>query len=137
MYRHDILNEVVVTSRNDMQNVFDQKWKEKEVAGEVADTQEFLKPFSKAVAKEMLKAGWTKSVLKEALDAGSEFNGEDLALMRMHLYSQMADARSWLMSNYLLEGKLSDKAKSMAFEEVAKTFRKQYLFPVDKVVAEA
>lgn len=132
--RFDILDEFAMTTRNDMLNVFNQKWKEKEVAGEVADTAEFLKPFSKAVAKEMIKAGWVKSLSKEAIEAGGIFDEDDQKMNRMHIFSQLMDARSWTMSNYIEEGRLDDKARSMAFEEAAKIFRKQYLFPADKVV---
>lgn len=127
MYRHDVLSMYVVDLVNDMNNVFIQRWKDAEAAGEVSEAEEFVKPFVKAASKEMMKFGWTKNPAKDVVMESADFVAEDKAIFKLHVYGQMADNRSYAVSGYLDDGQFKEKVRSMCFEEAAKAFRKQEL----------
>ena len=130
MYRHDMISSFINEMGNDMNNLFAQRWKDAEAAGEVQETEEFVKPFVKAVSKDMLKTGWTKSAIKDVvMQDASVLVEEDKKLFKLHFYSTCNDNRSWAMSAYLEDGAFKEKVRSMCYEEVCKMFKKQELTP--------
>lgn len=125
MYRHDVVGMYANEINNDMNNVFLTRWKAAEAAGEVSEAEEFVKPFFKSTAREMMKAGWTKNPIKDVLMESVELGADDKAIFKLHLYASFNDNRSWAMSAYIEEGQFKEKIRSMCFEELAKLFRKQ------------
>lgn len=127
MYRHDVVSMYATEVSNDMNNVFVQRWKDAEAAGEVSEAEDFVKPFVKAASREMMKFGWTKNPVKDVVMEATDFVAEDKALFKLHVYGYLNDNRSYAMSGYLEDGQFKEKVRSMCFEEVAKAFRKQEL----------
>lgn len=130
MYRHDVVSSFISEMGNDMNNLFTQRWKDAEAAGEVQETEEFVKPFVKTVSKDMLKAGWTKSAVKDVvMQDASVLVEEDKKIFKLHFYSACNDNRSWALSAYLEDGAFKEKVRSLCYEEVCKMFKKQELTP--------
>lgn len=130
MYRHDVLSSFVAIMGNDMNNLFCQRWKDAEAAGEVQETEEFVKPFVKAASKDMMKAGWTKSAVREVvMDDASVLVEEDKKIFKLNFYGMCNDNRSWSLSGSLEDGAFKEKVRSLCYEEVCKMFKKQELTP--------
>jgi hypothetical protein len=127
MYRHDVVAMYVTEIGNDMNNAFHLRWKDAEAAGEVSEAEEFVKPFVKAASKDMLKVGWTKNPLKDVIMENADLGADDKAIFKLHMYGCINDNRSYALSSYIEDGQFKEKVRSLCFEEVAKTFRKQEL----------
>ena len=127
MYRHDVISNFVNEIGNDMNNIFLSRWQAAEKAGEVSEADEFVKPFIRGTAREMVKLGWTKSPIKDVVLEHAELGSDDKAIFKLHVYGAINDNRSYAMTTYIKEGQLKEKICSMCFEEAAKLYRKQEL----------
>lgn len=133
MYRHDVISTFVNEIVNDMNNIFLSRWQDAEKAGEVSEADEFMKPFVRVAAREMVKLGWTKSPIKDVVLEHAELGSDDKAIFKLHVYGGINDNRSYSMTTYIKEGQLKEKICSMCFEEASKLFRKQELTPKPSV----
>ncbi len=127
MYRHDVISTFVNEIGNDMNNIFLSRWQAAEKAGEVSEADEFVKPFFKGAAREMMKLGWTKSPIKDVVLEHAELGADDKAIFKLHVYGVINDNRSYSMTTYIEECQLKEKIRSMCFEEAGKLYRKQEL----------
>ena len=107
---------------NNMLNTFNELWRDAETAGEVSESDEFVKPFVKRASKEMIKRGWVKSPLKsfaETFAKDEMKEGVDVLL-----YIRLMDSASYTMTYGLEEKKLNEIVKAKCFEETARLYLK-------------
>ena len=121
--KEEALDSLSLVVQNNFVNAFNIAWKAAEKAGDVSEADDFVKPFVKKTAKEMLKYAWTKSPLRlyaEAV-AGSK---EEIEGFRTLVYARVADTASFSLSYGLEEGKLNEIVKSKCCDEVLKLYLK-------------
>ena len=109
---------------NNMSNVFNALWAEAEKAGEVADTEEFIKGFVKAASKEMFKKGWVKSSACDFLEATSLLDAEKKEGFKVLLYVRLEDVASYSLTYGHEDGGLKEVVRSKCFCEAIKLYRK-------------
>ena len=109
---------------NNLSNVFNALWAEAEKAGEVADSEEFIKGFVKNASKEMFKKGWTKSSACDFLESTDKVDAELKEGFKVLLYVRLEDVASYSMSYGHEDGGLKEIVRSKCFSEVIKLYRK-------------
>ncbi len=121
--KEEALDSLSLVVQNNFVNVFNAAWKAAEKAGEVSEADDFIKPFVKKTAKEMLKNAWTKSPLKAYAEAiaGSKEEIEGFCAL---VGVRIADTASFSLTYGLEEGKLNEVVKSKCCSEVLKLYLK-------------
>lgn len=120
----EALESFTIIIQNNMDNIFNEAWKEAETAGEASNNEEFVKEFVKTVSKKMFKMGWTKSTIVDYVEKCPLLQDEEKDGFRMNFFARILDAESYSLSSGIADGAIKDVVKSKCFGEVVKMYRK-------------